>query len=235
MSFRFGPAEYLALVVLLVSVVIAVTPRPHRHALAMAVFGLLLGTIWDIDPNMPVTRDLFGLAIDADPPLIPAIFLFGFLLPRIVAYAQDPQGQRSLSAPRMVYEGLFLLPALPALLLMRQPWLAPRWVLPLTVAWGAALWLYFGLTADDAWLCAALFALGLVLLRLDCPWPPAIAGLLLAMDVETNLRRSLLLSEGNWATFVSRPICLALLGSVVATAVLGVVIRRRQQRGHLVA
>ena len=182
-----------------------------------------------------MTRNLFGLAIDEGAPLIPAIALFGFLLPRIVRYAQHPCDQRLLSWARMAYEGLLMPHTLPALLLMRQPWLAPRWVLPLTVAWGAALWLYVGFIAADAVLCAALFALGMVLMHLDCPWPPAIVGLLMAMHAETNLRRSLWLSDGNWAIFVSRPISAVLLGLAVVAVATGLVIRVRQRRGNRVA
>ena len=54
-------------------------------------------------------------------------------------------------------------------------------------------------------------ALGFVLRKFGFPVAPLILGLILGPMFESNLRRSLMLSRGNWSTFVTRPISLSFI------------------------
>ena len=231
-SFRFGPPEYVALIALLLALVIACAPGSLLKAAAMAAAGALLGTIWGTDANSGVVRELFGWHLPDEVPLPALIIVCGFLLPRAVHYASAPRGRLFTTPSRLAYEGITLFECLPALLLMRQPWLPPRWVVPLVAVWAAALGVYFGFTPDDLLPGLALFGIGLLLQRLSFPWPPALMGLVLSDFLQENLRRSLLLSRGDWSTFVTRPICAALLGLALIVLVLGASVRRRRRR-HL--
>jgi len=58
----------------------------------------------------------------------------------------------------------------------------------------------------------AIFALvGYVFYKLGCEPAPLLLGFILGPMMEENLRRALLLSRGDWMTFVSRPLSGALL------------------------
>jgi putative tricarboxylic transport membrane protein len=53
--------------------------------------------------------------------------------------------------------------------------------------------------------------LGFVLRKLDFPQGPMVLGLLLGRLLEANLRRTLAISHGSYAVFISSPICVFLL------------------------
>ena len=229
-AFRFGPAEYTALLLLMLTLVVALAPGSRLKAAGMAVLGLMLGVVWGVDVNSGVVRTFFGLHIPEERWLPAILVFFGFLLPRIADYAWQPQDRRLFTWPRVAYDGLLLYECLPALLLMKQRWLPARIVVPIAMGWGALLWAYAGLTADDLPAGAIAFAAGVLLLRLDCPWPPALVGLGLSSWLEENLRRAMLLSKGDWSTFVTRPISASLLALALVALVISALVRRRHQR-----
>jgi TctA family transporter len=58
----------------------------------------------------------------------------------------------------------------------------------------------------------ALFGLvGYLFRKLDCPAAPLLLGMVLGPQLEEQLRRALLLSDGNWLVFIERPISLGFL------------------------
>lgn len=67
----------------------------------------------------------------------------------------------------------------------------------------------------DIVLLALFGVVGYVLIKLDCPAAPLLLGVILGPLVEENLRRALMISQGDLSVFVTRPISLALL---IATA-----------------
>lgn len=67
----------------------------------------------------------------------------------------------------------------------------------------------------DIWILIISGVLGFVLRKLGFSPAPIILGLILGPIFESNLRRALMLSEGNWSTFVTRPISLFFLVSVL--------------------
>ncbi|HTT13369.1 MAG TPA: tripartite tricarboxylate transporter permease [Burkholderiaceae bacterium] len=76
---------------------------------------------------------------------------------------------------------------------------------------------------EDIYITAAFGLLGYIFLRLELEPAPLILGFILGPMLEENFRRALLLSRGNFATFVTRPIS-ATLVAVMATFLLWQVI-----------
>ncbi|MBT9146207.1 MAG: hypothetical protein DDT42_02089 [candidate division WS2 bacterium] len=57
--------------------------------------------------------------------------------------------------------------------------------------------------------------IGFLMKKLDLPIQPVVLGLILGPIFEENLRRSMIISGGDWSTFLTRPISLILLVIVV--------------------
>jgi putative tricarboxylic transport membrane protein len=72
--------------------------------------------------------------------------------------------------------------------------------------------------------------LGLVFSKMEIPVPPVILGFILGPILETNLRRGLQLSRGNFLPFVSRPICIFFLALTVLSMVLTLVRSNKKQK-----
>jgi putative tricarboxylic transport membrane protein len=67
----------------------------------------------------------------------------------------------------------------------------------------------------DVSLVVAFGLLGYVMRKLDYPAAPLILGLVLGGGMERALRQSLMMSQGDLAILVTRPICAALLAAAV--------------------
>ncbi|MDT9000531.1 tripartite tricarboxylate transporter permease [Paucibacter sp. APW11] len=72
----------------------------------------------------------------------------------------------------------------------------------------------------DVYLTAAFALIGYVFYKLSCEPAPLLLGFILGPMMEENLRRALLLSRGDWGTFVSRPLSAGLLGAAALLVVL---------------
>ena len=57
------------------------------------------------------------------------------------------------------------------------------------------------------------------MLEMEYPVAPMILGLILGNMLDTNLRRALVISEGDILQFISRPICIVLILFIVLTLV----------------
>ena len=86
----------------------------------------------------------------------------------------------------------------------------------------------------DVVLMAVFGVLGYVLVRLECEPAPLLLGLVLGPMMEENLRRSMLLSRGNPAIFVTQPISLALLIAAALMLLLLVVPAIRAKRDEAI-
>ena len=225
-SFRFGPAEYVALMVLLLGVLVALAPVPLWKGAVMAVAGVLVGRLWSNDPAAALQRDLEGLPAPTDLPLTAIALLFGFLLPRIAQYAWRPE-RTPTSWPRLLYDGLLVSECIGPLLLMHGRWCPRPIALALCLAWSAGLWVYCGLGLADLPACLVALVVRVACLRLDLPWPPALYGMLLTNMLSEKLLRSLLLSRGDWTTFVTRPISASIFALTLAMLGISALVRRR--------
>ena len=75
-------------------------------------------------------------------------------------------------------------------------------------------------SAFDVYLGAAFAVIGYVFYKLGCEPAPLLLGFILGPMMEESLRRALLLSRGDWSTFVTRP----LSGGLLLAALLMVVV-----------
>lgn len=67
----------------------------------------------------------------------------------------------------------------------------------------------------DIWVLIISGLVGFLFRKIGLPIAPIILGMILGPIYESNFRRALMLSDGNWATFVQRPISLFFLAIVV--------------------
>ena len=67
----------------------------------------------------------------------------------------------------------------------------------------------------DVFMTVAFAVVGYAFYKLSCEAAPLLLGLILGPMMEENLRRALLLSRGDWSTFVTRPLSAGLLGAAV--------------------
>ena len=82
----------------------------------------------------------------------------------------------------------------------------------------------------DVFLVALFGLLGIVFLRIGCEPAPLLLGFILGPLMEENLRRSLLLSRGDWSIFVERPVSLTFLLVSLGLALIIVLPSFRQTR-----
>jgi TctA family transporter len=90
----------------------------------------------------------------------------------------------------------------------------------------------------DVFMTAIFAVIGYVFYKLSCEAAPLLLGFILGPMMEENLRRALLLSRGDWSTFLTRPLSAGLL---VAAALMIVVVllpsikSKREEAFHEVA
>ncbi|MGL4560255.1 MAG: tripartite tricarboxylate transporter permease, partial [Afipia sp.] len=82
----------------------------------------------------------------------------------------------------------------------------------------------------DVYLASALSVIGYLLIRLGCEGAPLILGFILGPLLEENLRRSLLLSQGNPSIFIERPISATFLALILVMLALFLLPSARKQR-----
>jgi TctA family transporter len=72
----------------------------------------------------------------------------------------------------------------------------------------------------DVYLTAVLGIVGIVFMKLKCEPAPLLLGFILGPMMEENFRRALLLSRGDFTTFVTRGLSLSLLLAALALVVI---------------
>ncbi len=82
----------------------------------------------------------------------------------------------------------------------------------------------------DIYVVAAFAALGYVFIKLECEPAPMMLGFILGPLMEENLRRSLLLSRGDWTVFLTQPISATFLVMSAGLALLIVLPNIRKSR-----
>ena len=85
-------------------------------------------------------------------------------------------------------------------------------------------------SAVDVGLALFFGLLGYLFIKLDCEPAPLLLGFVLGPMMEDNLRRAMLLSRGNPAVFVTRPLSLALLLTALALLIVVVLPAVRKKR-----
>ncbi|MFC7460153.1 tripartite tricarboxylate transporter permease [Hydrogenophaga defluvii] len=90
-----------------------------------------------------------------------------------------------------------------------------RWLFPAIVLFCAIGVYSTNNNTFDIWMVAIFGFIGYTFIKLGCEPAPLLLGLILGPMMEENLRRSLLLSRGDWSVFVTRPLSASLLAAAV--------------------
>lgn len=119
----------------------------------------------------------------------------------------------AIAAVMLLVLGLLLTPYLALVMRIPKPYL-------ITGVAGVAFMAAMAITGllFDVRLVLFFGVLGYVMRRLDFPAAPLILAMVLGFMIETSLRRALILSNGDWSTFFTRPIA----ATVLAAAALGI-------------
>ncbi|NJD86396.1 MAG: tripartite tricarboxylate transporter permease [Betaproteobacteria bacterium] len=105
-----------------------------------------------------------------------------------------------------------------------------RWLFPAILVFASVGNYSLNNSAVDVYLCAAVGVLGYVFAKLECQPAPLILGYVLGPMLEENLRRALLMSEGSFSVFVTRPISLVFLA--ISAALLLAMVLPAVRRGR---
>jgi TctA family transporter len=97
-----------------------------------------------------------------------------------------------------------------------------RWLFPAIVLFCAIGVYSTNNNVWDIWMVALFGVIGYAFIKLGCEPAPLLLGFILGPMMEENMRRALLLSRGDWSTFVTRPLSLTLL--LIALALLIVMV-----------
>jgi TctA family transporter len=83
----------------------------------------------------------------------------------------------------------------------------------------------------DVFMAAGFGVVGYLFWKLGCEPAPLLLGFILGPMMEENLRRALLLSRGDWTTFLSRPLSATLLAAALAMVIVVALpsIRRKRE------
>jgi len=79
----------------------------------------------------------------------------------------------------------------------------------------------------DVWVTIAFGFLGFLMVKAEYPVPPMLLGIILGPLVESNLGRTLLISDGSLWIFFKRPICWLFLVMIIVT--IGTTVKKRMQ------
>jgi TctA family transporter len=89
-------------------------------------------------------------------------------------------------------------------------------------------------TGMDVLLMAFFGFMGYIFVKLGCSFPPLILAMVLGPMMEENLRRSLLISEGDPSIFVTRPLSAGFVGVTVLLLLLFSIPALRRKRKEVI-
>lgn len=151
---------------------------------------------------------------------VTAILIGGFtihgLQPGPLLYRNEPGLISMIYAAFLLATVALLIVQLLTIRLFPRVLLIPRHYLIPGLALLMAVGVYVGeFRAFDLWLMLGFGVMGYCLERYGFPMGPLVLGFVLGSIFETNLRRALMFSNGDWSTFVTRPVSGVLLGSAM--------------------
>jgi putative tricarboxylic transport membrane protein len=110
-----------------------------------------------------------------------------------------------------------------------------RWLYPAIVLFCAIGVYSTNNNVFDIWLVGAFGIIGYAFIKFGCEPAPLLLGLILGPMMEENLRRALLLSNGDWSVFFTSPLSASLLGAAVLLllVVLSPTIKKRREEAFI--
>ena len=110
-----------------------------------------------------------------------------------------------------------------------------RWMFPAIVLFCAVGVYSTNNNTFDIWLTGLFGVIGYLFVKLGCEPAPLLLGLILGPMMEENLRRSMLLSRGDWSVFVTRPLSASLLAvaAVLLLVVLSPSVKKKREEAFV--
>jgi putative tricarboxylic transport membrane protein len=153
------------------------------------------------------------------------------ITPGPLLFQQHPDVVWGLIAALYVSNLMLLVLNLPLVGIFARMLAVPTWILMPGVVMIAYVGIYsISHSLFDLLLITGFGLLGYVLRKLDIPLVPVVLGLLLGGIMETNLRRALSISNGDWSILISSPLTWILWGLAVAMLGLSVFFEIRHAR-----
>ena len=157
-----------------------------------------------------------GLPTSATAAILLAAFQRYGLNPGPTLFAQDPELVWGLIASLYIGNAMLLVLNLPLAGLWVRMLAIPRPLLYAGILVFAGLGTYsLNNSTVDLVVLYALGVLGFVMRRFDIPVAPAVVGVILGPVAEDHFRRALQIAQGDYATFVTRPISATILALAV--------------------
>ncbi|WP_022707361.1 tripartite tricarboxylate transporter permease [Paracoccus zeaxanthinifaciens] len=156
-----------------------------------------------------------------------ALLLTLNITPGPLLFTERPEVVWSLIASLLVANVVLLLMNVPMVKVFVKILSVPAWVLLPGVTMIAFVGIY-SLTGSsfDMLMMVGFGVLGYVMRKLDIPTVPVILGILLGNSMEDNLRRAMVLSDGDWTYLFSSPIALGLWIAAIMGFVAPIFLRR---------
>ncbi len=152
------------------------------------------------------------------------------ITPGPLLISEEPDLFWSLAASMYIGNLFLLLLNLPLVGFFVKALSAPRWFLVPGVAALAFVAVYaVNGSSLDLVMMTGFGVVGYLMRKLDFPLAPVILGLVLGPIMEKSLRRAMALSGGDWAVLFDSPIAIGLWSMAVASLVVPIVLRRREQ------
>ena len=153
------------------------------------------------------------------------------ITPGPLLFQQHPDVVWGLIAALYVSNLMLLVLNLPLVGIFARMLAVPPWILMPGVVMVAYVGIYsINHSTFDLLLITGFGVLGYVLRKLDIPLVPVVLGLLLGGIMETNLRRALSISNGDWSILWSSPLTWVLWVLIAAMLCVSVFIEVRQAR-----
>jgi putative tricarboxylic transport membrane protein len=153
------------------------------------------------------------------------------ITPGPLLFQQHPDVVWGLIAALYVSNFMLLVLNLPLVGIFARMLAVPPWILMPGVVMIAYVGIYsINHSVFDLLLITGFGVLGYVLRKLDIPLVPVVLGLLLGGIMETNLRRALSISNGDWSILLSSPLTWVLWVLVAAMLCLSAFVEARQAR-----
>jgi TctA family transporter len=215
-AFKFGSAEYLALIACVLLVIGLFTSRTVIHALGAIAVGALLAMI-GVDVNSGMTRFTGGDEILADGISAWVVLIAFVLLPRVLVahaprtrlaiYLQSRLTESQLSFANALWRGALLM-VIAVMLPLDEIFVSPQIMLGILLI----------LSIIDVWFY-----------RVEIPSVVLYFGFAYGAMIEENMRRALLLSRGDVLVNLQRPIVLGLIAFICLTLLLRFALMKRRR------
>ncbi|WP_227937894.1 tripartite tricarboxylate transporter permease [Alkalihalobacillus deserti] len=176
---------------------------------------------------------LLALGIPSSAPIaiIMGAFIIHGIQPGPLVFSQEPALVYSifigfiLTTIAMYFVGRALTPRFARILTVPTSLLVPIILVLCIIGVYASKSLHF-----DVWITLVLGILAFFLIKLDFSVPTFILAFILCPLIETSLRRSLILSDGSYSIFVTRPYSVAILVVIVALIVMTLISNMKKKK-----